>query len=133
MTSDVALHSPLSFAGRVELPLFESALLRGNRAGDPHRREVPVYLPPSYDSGSPLPVVDTLFRVANVVAAPVLDGEGHLVGLVTDRDIFKHSNVDAHTAVADLGIGEDEDSWTWEGLRNVIVIGMNLTTTIAPL
>jgi CBS domain-containing protein len=75
---------------------------------------VPVY------EGSPLPVVDTLFRVANVVAAPVLDGDGRLVGLVTDRDIFKHSNVDGHTAVADLGIGEDEDSWTWEGLRNVM-------------
>jgi enterochelin esterase family protein len=57
VTSGVALHSPLSFAGRVELPLFESALLRGNRAGDPHLREVPVYLPPSYAAGPPLPVV----------------------------------------------------------------------------
>ena len=75
---------------------------------------VPVY------EGSPLPVVDTLFRVANVVAAPVLNDEGRLVGIVTDRDIFKHSSVDAHTAVANLGIGEDEDSWTWEGLRNIM-------------
>lgn len=75
---------------------------------------VPVY------EGSPLPVVDTLFRVANVVAAPVLNDQGKLVGIVTDRDIFKHSAVDGHTAVADLGIGEDEDSWTWEGLRNVM-------------
>jgi CBS domain-containing protein len=75
---------------------------------------VPVY------EGSPLPVVDTLFRVANVVSAPVLDRNGLLVGIVTDRDIFKHSSVDGHTAVADLGIGEDEDSWTWEGLRNVM-------------
>ena len=75
---------------------------------------VPVY------EGSPLAVVDTLFGVANVVAAPVLNDDGKLVGIVTDRDLFKHSNVDGHTAVADLGIGEDEDSWTWEGLRNVI-------------
>ncbi len=75
---------------------------------------VPVY------EGSPLTVVDTLFRVAHVVAAPVLDKNGKLVGIVTDRDIFRHSSVDGHTAVADLGIGEDEDSWTWEGLRNVM-------------
>ncbi len=75
---------------------------------------VPIY------EGSPIAVVDTLFRVSGVVAAPVLNDAGRLVGIVTDRDIFKHSNVDGHTAVADLGIGEDEDQWTWEGLRNVI-------------
>ncbi len=75
---------------------------------------VPVYM------GSPLAVVDTLFRVAKVVASPVLDDSGVLVGIVTDRDIFNLSNVDGHTAVSDLGIGEDEDSWTWEGLRNIM-------------
>lgn len=75
---------------------------------------VPVY------QGSPLAVVDAIFRVANVVASPVLDDEGILAGIVTDRDIFNLSNVDGHTAVSDLGIGEDEDSWTWEGLRNIM-------------
>jgi CBS domain-containing protein len=70
--------------------------------------------------GSPISVVDTLFRVANVVASPVLDDDGSLIGIVTDRDIFNLSDVDGHTAVSDLGIGEDEDSWTWEGLRNVM-------------
>jgi len=75
---------------------------------------VPVY------EGSPLTVVDTLFRVGGVVAAPVLNDEGRLTGIVTDRDLFKHSNVDGHTAVADLGIGDDENAWTWEGLRNIM-------------
>src|SRR5215467_7237082 len=36
--------------GRVELPRFESRVLRGNPAGDPHERLVPVYLPPDYDA-----------------------------------------------------------------------------------
>lgn len=40
------LHQPSAFAGRVETPLLESELLRGNRAGDPSEREVVVYLPP---------------------------------------------------------------------------------------
>lgn len=35
--------------GRVVVEPFESAVLKGNAAGDPHVREVPVYLPPSYD------------------------------------------------------------------------------------
>ena len=75
---------------------------------------IPVY------EGSPLTVVDTLFRVGGVVAAPVLDDDGRLTGIVTDRDLFKHSNVDGHTAVVELGIGEDEDAWTWEGIRNIM-------------
>jgi len=35
--------------GRVAIEEIESEVLRGNRAGDPHVRRVPVYLPPSYD------------------------------------------------------------------------------------
>ena len=38
--------------GRVVIERFESAALAGNAAGDPARRDVPVYLPPSYD-GTP--------------------------------------------------------------------------------
>jgi enterochelin esterase family protein len=36
--------------GRVAMERFESKVLNGNAAGDPHVRTVPVYLPPSYDS-----------------------------------------------------------------------------------
>ena len=34
--------------GQVVLERFESRVLAGNRAGDPHVRTVPIYLPPSY-------------------------------------------------------------------------------------
>lgn len=37
-------------SGRVELMRIESDVLKGNAAGDPHVRTVPVYLPPSYDA-----------------------------------------------------------------------------------
>lgn len=36
--------------GRVVIEKVESEVLRGNAAGDPHVRTVPIYLPPSYDS-----------------------------------------------------------------------------------
>ncbi len=36
--------------GRVEIHAFESRVLKGNPAGDPHVRRVPVWLPPSYDA-----------------------------------------------------------------------------------
>lgn len=45
------LHQPSAFAGRVETPTLASELLRGNRAGDPHEREVCVYLPPDAGRG----------------------------------------------------------------------------------
>ncbi|HVS17448.1 MAG TPA: alpha/beta hydrolase-fold protein [Planctomycetota bacterium] len=45
------LHQPSAFAGRVETPGLASELLRGNRAGDPHDREVAVYLPPDAGRG----------------------------------------------------------------------------------
>ena len=38
--------------GRVEICNFDSALLAGNRLGDPHVRRVPVYLPEGYESGN---------------------------------------------------------------------------------
>jgi enterochelin esterase family protein len=56
--SDVPRLHPLAFHGRVETPTVESALLRDNRAGDPHVRELPVYLPPSAgEGGERLPTV----------------------------------------------------------------------------
>jgi enterochelin esterase family protein len=36
--------------GRVQIHDFESSVLQGNPAGDPHVRRVPVWLPPSYDA-----------------------------------------------------------------------------------
>ncbi|MEM7166323.1 MAG: alpha/beta hydrolase-fold protein [Planctomycetota bacterium] len=35
--------------GRVDVRWHDSTVLRGNALGDPHRREVAVYLPPTYD------------------------------------------------------------------------------------
>lgn len=49
--------SSLAFSGRVETPVFESACLRGNRAGDPHAREVAVYVPRASSPSARLPVV----------------------------------------------------------------------------
>jgi enterochelin esterase family protein len=52
-----ARRDPAAFAGRVELPVIESSVLQGNALGDPHVREVPVYLPPDHAAGERLPVV----------------------------------------------------------------------------
>lgn len=45
-------------AGRVIIEQVDSHALRGNPLGDPHVRQIPVYLPPGYDGGaSSYPVI----------------------------------------------------------------------------
>ena len=58
--------------GRVVLERFESAILRGNPAGDPSERTVPVYLPPSYDEAP-----DTRYPVAFVLTG--FTGRGRML------------------------------------------------------
>ncbi|MFP4546027.1 MAG: CBS domain-containing protein [Methanomassiliicoccales archaeon] len=70
--------------------------------------------------GAPLSVALITFKVSKASALPVLDDTGGLTGILTDRDIFNKSHIDGSMAISDLGIGEDEDEWTWEGLRNIM-------------
>jgi len=75
---------------------------------------VPIY------QEAPLAVALITFKVSKANALPVLDETGRLRGILTDRDIFNKSHINGSVAMADLGIGQDEDDWTWEGLRNVM-------------
>lgn len=50
MWSRKSLHQPEP--GRIVRLSIESEALRGNRLGDPHVRDVPVYLPPGYEGGA---------------------------------------------------------------------------------
>jgi len=75
---------------------------------------VPVY------EKTPLKVALEIVKVAKVFALPVLDKAGKLSGIITDRDIFNQSHINGSIAISDLGLGEDEDSWSWDGLRNVM-------------
>lgn len=75
---------------------------------------VPVY------EDTPLKVCSNIIDITNSYALPILNETGKLSGLITDRDIFNMSYVDEKVALSELGLGNDEDSWAWEGLRNII-------------
>lgn len=75
---------------------------------------VPIY------ENTPLQVAALIMRLAHAYALPVLNDEPKLVGIVSDRDLFSHSRIDYSIAHSDLGLGRDEDEWSWEGLRNVM-------------
>ena len=78
----------------------------------------PIFVP-VYEE-TPLPVVMKIFRVTDAGALPVLDGEGMLSGIVADGDLFTFSHLDENVVKSEMGIGEDEDVWSWEGIRDVM-------------
>ncbi len=69
---------------------------------------------------TPLPVVFKAMTLTLLSAFPIVDDNAQLVGIVTDRDLFAKAKIDMNVAMSELGLGDDEDSWNWEGLRNVI-------------
>lgn len=69
---------------------------------------------------SPLAVASIILKVSKSSALPVLDEHGRLTGIVTDRDIFNKSYVEGAEAISEMGLAEDEDQWSWDGLRNVM-------------
>jgi len=69
---------------------------------------------------TPLNVALRIIRLSKVFALPVLDTDARLCGIITDRDLFKLSYIDKKRVLTKLGVEDDEDDWTWEGLRNVI-------------
>jgi CBS domain-containing protein len=74
---------------------------------------VPVY------EGTPIAVVAEIMDITDLYALPILDRRGRLSGIITDRDLFNVSYIDEGTSLSEVGIGDDEDAWSWVGLRNV--------------
>ncbi len=86
---------------------------------------------PIYEN-TPLTVVAAVIKITNAYAFPVLDDDSKLSGIITDRDIFNLSVVNGSTAMSDLGSGEDEDEWTWEGLRNIMKLYYEVSEITLP-
>jgi len=87
---------------------------------------IPIY------QNAPLAVALATFRAAKVYALPVLDDDAKLVGIVTDRDMFNRTIVDSTVAMSDLGMSDEDDNWTWEGLRNVMKLWYEVSRVDLP-
>lgn len=69
---------------------------------------------------TPAKVAASIINLSKVYAMPVLDASSRICGLITDRDLFDFKYMGENITLTTLGISEDEDAWTWEGLRNVM-------------
>jgi len=67
--------------------------------------------------GDPLSYIISAMKISDVSAMPVLDAKGKLVGIITDRDLFKDQLMDPKT-MKELGITDAYESMA--GYRNVV-------------
>lgn len=76
--------------------------------------------------GAPLTAALITFNLAKVTALPVLNEDGRLSGILSDRDLFNVSGIKKIIKESNVGIGDDEDAWAWEGLKNVVPLWYEL-------
>jgi len=74
---------------------------------------------PLYEK-TPIKVALQTMSLTGIYAFPVVDGKTVLTGIITDRDLFDMSEIDGQIKKSDLGLEEDEDSWSWQGVKNVM-------------
>jgi CBS domain-containing protein len=75
---------------------------------------VPVY------QDTPINIIMEIINITHEHALPVLNDESKLVGIVTDGDLFKLSHIKESVSETNMGMGGDEDEWTWEGIRDTV-------------
>jgi len=74
---------------------------------------------PLYEK-TPIKVALQTMSMTGLYAFPVVNSDTVLTGIITDRDLFDMSEIDGQIKKSDLGLEEDEDSWSWQGVKNVM-------------
>jgi len=75
---------------------------------------VPVY------EETPINIVMEIINITNENALPILSSDLRLTGTISDGDLFKLSSIQEGIARLNMGLGDDEDQWTWEGIRDTV-------------
>jgi len=87
---------------------------------------VPVY------QETPINIVMEIINITDENALPILNDELKLCGIVTDGDLFKLSHIRESVSQTDMGMGGDEDEWTWEGIRDTVRIHYSTSEVSLP-
>ncbi len=69
---------------------------------------------------TPINVIMEIINITGENALPVIDDQLKIAGIVTDGDLFKLSQIKEGISKSNMGIGDDEDQWTWEGIRDTV-------------
>jgi CBS domain-containing protein len=96
-----------------------SLLTLVSKLNDPLKDFISLRVVPIFEE-TPVKTAMEIFKLTKEDGLPVLDKEGNLCGFLTEGDLFKVARLDENLARSELGMGEDEDQWTWEGMRDVV-------------
>ena len=69
---------------------------------------------------TPLPVVGKIMELASIAAAPLINSDQDLSGIITDRDLINRAIIEDYVEKSDMSAGSDEDAWTWESMRDTM-------------
>lgn len=81
---------------------------------------------------TPLNVAAFTMRLSKVYACPVVDEDGNFKGLITDRDLFENVDVGTSHQISETGMADDEDPWSWVGIRNVVTYLIEKRNIVLP-
>ena len=86
---------------------------------------------PTYQD-TPINIAMEIINITNENALPVLNDELKLIGIVTDGDLFKLSHIHESVSQTNMGMGGDEDQWTWEGIRDIVRLHYSTSEVTLP-
>ncbi|MCQ8893764.1 MAG: CBS domain-containing protein [Methanolinea sp.] len=81
---------------------------------------------------TPLPLVGRIMEISGFEAIPVLDEESTLQGIISERDLIRHSSIEDMVEVSDFSNGTDDDEWTWESIRDMHTISYGISKVQLP-
>ena len=88
-------------------------------------------LTPVYQD-NPITIIMEIINITNENALPVLNENRKLCGMVSEGDLFKLSHIRESISQTNMGMGGDEDEWTWEGIRDTLRLYYSTTTVDLP-
>jgi len=81
---------------------------------------------------TPLSLVGRVMEISGVDAIPILDNEGVLSGIISERDLIKHSSIEDSVETSDFSNGTDDDEWTWESIRDLHTLSFGVSKVKLP-
>jgi CBS domain-containing protein len=81
---------------------------------------------------TPLSLVGRVMEISGVDAIPILDNEGILSGIISERDLIKHSSIEDSVETSDFSNGTDDDEWTWESIRDLHTLSFGVSKVKLP-
>jgi len=71
-------------------------------------------------------------EISEVDSIPILDNENKLQGIISERDLIRHSSIEDSVGVSDFSNGTDDDEWTWESIRDLHTMSYGISRVQLP-